>query len=197
MVARSEASTRRDKGHPLLDRRLGQARLGTVDTFAAAPARGRADLLASRSLLVGYYLLPDAWQGERSVPVESELPRVLREEADGLPGRFAPPAGEVLLARGDHAPIGVLLLGPTATADTCELKRLRVVERARGRGVARALVTQALDLATAAGYRTVAVDVLPWRTAAIRLYEDIGFSHLDEPAINPHRLRYMRLDLGR
>ncbi len=167
-----------------------------MDSVVVAAARGSGDLDAARALLVAYYLLPDAWQGQGQTPVEHSLPDVLRAEADSLPGRFAPPKGEVLLARVDGRPVGVVLLGETLIAGTCEFKRLHVVESARGRGVARTLVTACLELASATGYQRVDLEVLPWRTPALRLYQSMGFTSVEAPAKNPYGLHYLRRELA-
>ena len=57
-------------------------------------------------------------------------------ELANLPGRYAPPAGRLLLALSSNEPIGCIALralGP----ETCELKRLYVRPAYQGRGIGR------------------------------------------------------------
>ncbi|MCB2412973.1 GNAT family N-acetyltransferase [Demequina sp. TTPB684] len=58
---------------------------------------------------------------------------------------------------------------------TSDIKRLWVTPAHRGHGAAGALMTYAWDAAQAMEARRVALTVSPWRTAAIRLYERMGF----------------------
>src|SRR6266702_1328439 len=64
-------------------------------------------------------------------------------ELAGLPAPYTPPAGCLLLAREADAAFGVVGLKPLA-AGIAEIKRLYVVEEARGTGVGRRLAECAL-----------------------------------------------------
>jgi putative acetyltransferase len=92
-----------------------------------------------------------------------------------LPGKYAPPTGELLLARGQGAPLGCVGIRPLATDGVCEVKRLFVRAAGRGTGAGRALAAAAVAFAAEAGYRQVVLDTLPSMTAAIALYQSLGF----------------------
>jgi GNAT superfamily N-acetyltransferase len=164
------------------------------ETVVILPARGAADLAAARALLYEYYRLPDAWDG--TAPAIEQLPEVLRNEAQCLPGRYSPPKGDVLLA-GTKADghLGVAVFAPSTSSGACGLKRLYVRPQGRGRGIGRRLVDACLAAAREASYQSVELDVLPTRAAAIALYQSFGFGGVPPPEDNPHRLVFMRLDL--
>ena len=105
---------------------------------------------------------------------------------DGMPGRYAPPGGELLLARapddgGDHgAPLGCVGLrnippSLSSTSKTCEMKRLYVTPEARGLGLGQALLSSIIEIAQSRGYEEMRLDTLPDMKGAIALYERAGF----------------------
>lgn len=101
------------------------------------------------------------------------------DEVAGLPGRYAPPRGRLLLAmRGEEA-VGCIALRPLPELgpEQCEMKRLYVRPVARGCGAGRMLVERLLDEARQAGYRVMKLDTDtdPKFAAAIALYRSMGF----------------------
>lgn len=97
-------------------------------------------------------------------------------ELAGLPGRYAPPSGCLLLAMADDdAPAGCVALRDLGEG-TCEMKRLYVAPEFRGRGVGRLLVGEVLCRAGQAGYRRIVLDTVPEMAAAIALYQSFGFA---------------------
>jgi GNAT superfamily N-acetyltransferase len=145
----------------------------------------------------------------------AEAGRLMRDYLSGLPfvvdfqdvdaeladlGRvYAPPRGAVLLARpaGDPGPAAVGVVGITDFGDDrVELKRMYVAPEARGSGAGRALAERAIARARELGYRQMLLDTVASLTAAIALYESLGFVAIDAYRFNPRPdARYFALDL--
>ncbi len=109
------------------------------------------------------------------------------EEFATLPGKYARPAGLVLLARsvaGDA--IGTVAYRPLAPGD-CEMKRLYIAPDWRGRGAGRLLCDRLLDEARAAGYRRMLLDTGDWLVPALTLYRALGFAEVPPYYHNPIR----------
>ncbi len=97
--------------------------------------------------------------------------------AYGEPGKayfVAESAGELLGGAG----IGPLAGGEASVA---ELKKMYLVEAARGAGVGRMLLARCLDTARQMGYTRCYLETLSSMEAARRLYEAAGFVRLDAP----------------
>ena len=116
-------------------------------------------------------------------------------ELAGLPGKYAPPAGRLLLAWHDGQPLGCVALRPL-DADGCEMKRLYVRPQARGEGLGRQLAERICREARAAGYARICLDTLPAMAAAQSLYRDLGFVAVEPYVFNPiPGARFLALDL--
>jgi putative acetyltransferase len=99
-------------------------------------------------------------------------------ELAGLPGAYAPPLGQMLLARSvrDGALVGMVALRPVpGCAGVCEMKRLYVRAEARGTGLGRRLALAVIDEAARLGYRRICLDTLPAMQEAQTLYRALGF----------------------
>ena len=105
-------------------------------------------------------------------------------EFAALPGKYAAPAGRLLLAYLNGAVVGCAALRQV-DALTCELKRVYVRPAARGHQLGRQLVLQMMGEANAAGYQRMALDVLPEFEAAQALYRSLGFVPAAPVSHNP------------
>lgn len=133
--------------------------------FTIAEAATAADLDAVRVLFGAY---------AASLPVDLTYQDFVTELAT-LPGKYAPPAGTLLLARDRAgAAIGCVGLRPLAEG-VAEMKRLYVDPAARGLGLGRILMDAVIAAAERLGYRELRLDTLPTMAAAIAMYRAAGF----------------------
>ena len=129
------------------------------------PATTEEDLVVARRLFEEYA----AWLGV------SLCFQGFAAELAGLPGRYAPPRGRLLLGWSDNGEaVGCAALRPLGDS-VCEMKRLFVRPAHRGQGLGRLLVEEIVAEARATGYAIMRLDTLPSMNAAMRLYESFGF----------------------
>jgi GNAT superfamily N-acetyltransferase len=106
-------------------------------------------------------------------------------ELAGLPGRYAPPEGRILVAEDEGGRVaGVIALRKIGEA-VCEMKRLYVRPEFRGRGLGRLLADAIVREAVAIGYRTMKLDTVPKLKEAIALYRSMGFRETAGYCHNP------------
>lgn len=98
------------------------------------------------------------------------------EEMAAMPGKYAPPCGELLLARdADGVAVGCVGLRPIEPDGCCEMKRLYVAPQGRGAGLGKTLVEALVEVAQQIGYREMRLDTLPSMAGAQALYRKLGF----------------------
>jgi ribosomal protein S18 acetylase RimI-like enzyme len=117
------------------------------------------------------------------------------QELATLPGKYAPPQGNLLLAEVSGEPAGCIALRPLADG-ACEMKRLFVRPALRGLGLGRLLSEAIIADARTRGFRVMRLDTLKRLEAAIALYRDLGFRTIPAYCANPIAdVVYMELDL--
>lgn len=100
------------------------------------------------------------------------------------PAEMSPPGGTFVVGERDGVPIccgGIKRLPDGA----CEIKRMFVVEHARGRGVARALLEELERRARELGYAIARLDTGPRQMRAQRMYERAGYVAIENFNANP------------
>ncbi len=116
-------------------------------------------------------------------------------ELEGLPGRYAPPEGALILVLVEGRAAGCVALRRIEDG-ICEMKRLYVRQAYRGLGLGGALATRAIEEARARGYRLMRLDTLPSMQAAMGLYAALGFCPIEPYTYNPiEGARYLELAL--
>jgi ribosomal protein S18 acetylase RimI-like enzyme len=107
-------------------------------------------------------------------------------EMAGMPCKYAPPRGEIFLARRTAGPgLGCVALRPLDEPGVCEMKRLYVAPAGRGLGLGAALVDAVVAHARAVGYRDMRLDSLPSMSDAIALYRRRGFTDMAPYYVTP------------
>jgi GNAT superfamily N-acetyltransferase len=123
------------------------------------------------------------------------------EEMRALPGKYAPPAGRLLLALWDGKPAGVIALRPLGENKDglCEMKRLYVRPEFRGHSIGRILAQHVIAEAAEIGYRRMRLDTIAGKMdSAIAMYRELGFAETTPYYNTPvGQTLFMELDLAK
>jgi putative acetyltransferase len=132
----------------------------------------------------------------------SELPPQIRtlhfeHEVESLPGKYASPAGALLLAIVAGQPAGCVGLRPFPGVEgACEMKRLYVRPAFRGDKLGVLLVQQIINEARTRRYRRLRLDTHPpTMQSAVALYTRFGFAVIPDVKNAVPELVYMELKL--
>ena len=138
------------------------------------------------------------------------------KELAGLPGKYAPPKGRLLLAKSSGQVAGCIALRPLASDETgdashcqdgrgrpsphmhlCEMKRLYVRQAFRGLQLGRKLADRAIAEARSIGYTHMRLDTMPsLMSTAVDLYRKLGFYEIPPYCENPSPdVLYLEIDL--
>jgi GNAT superfamily N-acetyltransferase len=112
----------------------------------------------------------------------------VEEELAGLPGKFAPPDGRLIIAVMSEHAIGCAALR-RIDQKACELKRMFVLPQFRGQGAGKALALKLIEDAKTIGYECMRLDTGNFLTAAIQLYGSLGFQPIEPYNEVPEDLR--------
>lgn len=132
--------------------------------FSITPVRSEPDLSLVRQLFREY---------AESIRVDLEY-QGFNAELAGLPGKYAPPSGELLLAR-VNGEIGGCVALRALDGATLEMKRLYVRPSTRGQGLGKGLIEAAITSARRLGYAELRLDTLATMASAQALYRSFGF----------------------
>jgi ribosomal protein S18 acetylase RimI-like enzyme len=139
---------------------------GNAFTIAAAEARDIAEIANLFRAYEAHIGVDLSYQG-------------FADELAMLPGKYAPPGGQLLIARNANgAAIGCVALRPIDAPRCCEMKRLFVSAEGRGLGLGRALAEAVIAEAKKLGYAELRLDTLPSMREAIALYRKLGFASI-------------------
>jgi putative acetyltransferase len=118
------------------------------------------------------------------------------KELANLPGDYAAPEGLLLLAKYQEEVAGCVALHKL-DKEICEMKRLYLRPRFRGKGVGRALAQTVIAEAQRIGYRRMRLDTVePVMKDAVGLYRQLGFKDIAPYRTNPIvGAMYMELEL--
>ena len=117
------------------------------------------------------------------------------QELAELPGQYARPAGQLLLAEFDGRLAGCVALRKIEEG-MCEMKRLFVRPEFRGHAIGRCLAEAIIAEARQIGYPAMRLDTLKKLKAALALYGSLGFQPIEPYYENPiENVVYLELKL--
>ena len=143
----------------------GQEPAETSTTYQIIPVRSVLDVKDATTLFYQYAKWLNLDLGFQDFDAEMA----------SMPGKYAPPRGELLLARTtEGGPVGCVAVRYLAEG-ICEMKRLFVTDAAKGLGIGKALVSAVIEAGSKLGYQDMRLDTLPHMEAAVNMYKSFGF----------------------
>jgi len=106
------------------------------------------------------------------------------EELLQLKEMYGLPTGAILLYKEEEAFAGCVAIRDKG-AGIAELKRMYLKPGFQKRGIGKALLEKALEMAKELGYRKIRLDTLASMTSAIHLYRTAGFYDIEAYYFNP------------
>ncbi len=105
---------------------------------------------------------------------------------DDMYSHFTVPAKVYFIAIDNNEVIGGSGIAPLddTSTEVCELQRMFVTKRSRGKGVGKMLMDACLKQAKDMGFKQCYLETLAPMKDAIKLYERTGFKYLDAPMGN-------------
>ena len=139
------------------------------------PAESADQLDVVRKLLLEY------WENRKLEMYVFNFDRELAE----LPGAYAPPDGRLFLGQWENEPAGCVALRKLEPG-ICEMKRLYLSPKFRGKGIGRILAEFIIQQARDIGYTKMRLDTIQSNMQeAIALYGQLGFTQIAPYRVNP------------
>jgi len=158
--------------------------MSAISPVTTAPAVRLCVPDSARSLVAARLILRE-YAGALAAP---ECVTGFEQELSALPGDYATPRGQLLLAMAGDEVLACCALRPLDNVDysnACEIRRLYVRPMHRGLGLGRRLTEAQMDFARIQGYSCMLLDTLSEMEAARALYEDLGFQEVPPYYFNP------------
>jgi len=107
------------------------------------------------------------------------------KELAELPGDYVPPRGRLLLAYSTGELAGCVALHEIES-EICEMKRLYLRPKFRGKGLGRVLSEKIISEARTIGYQRMRLDTVePVMKDAVAMYRRLGFREIEAYRLNP------------
>jgi GNAT superfamily N-acetyltransferase len=124
-----------------------------------------------------------AWHRERHVEDLALIEQYFDQnefeaELASLPGKYAPPDGQLFLACDGHEPAGCVALR-RIDGQACEMKRMFLYPQYQGKGIGRKLGEAIIRDARDSGYTVMRLDTSWRQQEAQALYSKLGFQRID------------------
>ena len=117
------------------------------------------------------------------------------EEVKHLEKKYGRPEGRLYILFCDEKAAGCIALRKLDN-ENCEMKRLYIVPKFRGKGIGNLLIEKIISDAKEIGYRYMLLDTLPFLKSAVHRYKQHGFYEIPRYNNSPGEdTIYMRLDL--